>query len=188
MGLHPWFVKDFTNLESFKEELVDHNVSAIGEIGLDFFPDYLPFKQKQLVLFEQQLSIALELNLPVSIHCRAAFSELYKLLIQYPVKGCLHGFMGSYEQATQFTKLGLKIGINGVVCRSNANKYHRLARESLLSSIVLESDFPYVTDRQNNPLLVDSVAFSIAALRKMPLDELVETTYDTATKIFKGCE
>ena len=179
-GLHPWFVKDLPNFEFSKELLVGHNISAIGEIGLDFFPDYLPFKQKQLILFK--------LNLPVSIHSRSAFPELYSLLIQYPVRGCLHGFMGSVEQAVQFTKLGFKIGINGVVCRSNANKYHRLAKECALSSLVLESDYPYVTNQQNNPLLVDSVASFIANLRQMPLDELVECTYDTASNIFKGYE
>lgn len=187
-GLHPWKVTEFNNFDSLPEILGNPNISAVGEIGLDFYADYLPFKQIQLLLFEQQLSLALELELPVSIHCRAAFPDLHALLTRYPVRGCIHGFMGSVEQALQFIKLGLKIGINGVVCRANARKYHRLATEISLSSLVLESDFPYVTDRQNKPVLVDKVALSVATLREMPLDELVETTYDTASTIFKGAK
>lgn len=182
-GLHPWFVEtgSVLNMNSFTAT----NISAIGEIGLDFSKQYLATQALQLHCFELQLKVAQELDLPVSIHCRAAFPELLECLKRYSsVKGVLHGFMGSVEQAKPFIKLGYKLGVNGIVCNPNAPTYHRLVSEVPLKYLVLESDYPYVLNQHKQPVLVDQVADSIALLLKIPLDEVTSITYDTASKLF----
>lgn len=181
-GLHPWFVDSAIslNVKSFSNV----NISAIGEIGLDYSQRYLQSKVLQLRYFEQQLSIAQELDLPVSIHCRSAFPELLECLKRYSVKGVLHGFMGSVEQAKPFIQLGFKLGVNGVVCNPNARRYHRLITQVPLEHWVLESDYPYVLDQYQKPIGVDQVAHSISERLKIPLEEVTAFTYDTASRLF----
>jgi TatD DNase family protein len=108
--------KDF-DYDSYKS-LMDEKVVAIGEIGLDYW--YRPkgtakkelFKQEQKRIFERQLDLAEELNLPVIIHCRSAFGDLYEIVSKRKIKGVLHCFTGTKEDAEKFLALGLHIGIN----------------------------------------------------------------------------
>lgn len=183
-GLHPWFVSEFSNLPLNIQNFTQAEIAAIGEIGLDFSKDYLSTKSLQIAVFEQQLKFAQYLNLPVSIHCRLAFPELLDCLKRFPVTGAIHGFMGSVEQAAAFIKLGFKLGVNGIVCNPNAPRYHRLVREIPLQNLVLESDYPFISNQHKQPILVDAVAKKIAELLMIPLDEVASITYDTASTVF----
>lgn len=189
VGLHPWNVSSKTVAEL--DELLNlvklHNVSCLGEIGLDFLPRFITTKELQLEVFETQLAFAYENNLAVSIHLYKGYQEAYSLLKQYPVQGALHGFVGGLELAKQFSSLGLLIGVNPVILRDNAPRYHRLVEALDLSQLVIETDAPYIRseicDEQDLSCL-HKVAAKISYLKNLPLETVLQQTFDNAQRVF----
>ncbi len=122
-------------------------VIAIGEIGLDYYWEKAPeIKEKQKIMFKEQIELANELNLPISIHCRDAIQDCFNILKEHKVKktGIMHCYSGSKEMAKEYEKLGYKIAFGGVLTFKNSKD----TKETLLNikkeSIVFETDAPYL--------------------------------------------
>ncbi len=161
---------------------------AIGEIGLDYHYDFSP-KDKQIEIFEQQLILAVELNLPVIIHNREAHNDTLTLLTKYRPKGIVHCFSGSAEMAQQIVQLGMYIGLGGAVTFSNAKKPVEVAKTVPLDKIVLETDCPYMTPvphrgKRNDSAFIPHTAEFIASLRNMDTQKLINITNENAKTVF----
>ena len=149
MGLHPGSVKE--NWEKELETIlsdIDQNpgyYKAIGEIGMDLYWDKT-FVKEQEIAFARQIEKALELQLPIVIHCREAFNEIFAVLEDYRGKGLygiFHCFTGTAEQAQHAIDLGLKLGIGGIVTFKNAG-LDKVVEQLNPRHIVLETDAPYL--------------------------------------------
>jgi TatD DNase family protein len=179
--------------EKYKELAKSKKVVAIGEIGLDYY--YRPksktkqeqFKQKQKEVFLQQLESAEELNLPVIIHCRSAFEDLYEILKNKNLRGVIHCFTGTMEEAQQYLELGFYVGINGIIDKLDLKD---VIIKTPLEKILVETDCPYLTplaegkDKRNEPIFVKHVVQKIADLKGISFDEVASATTENAKKLF----
>ena len=189
LGLHPWFVTtdSLNTLEELITLLNSNVVHAIGEIGLDFTKQYKDSAEIQIEVFNKQLSIAKEFDLPVSLHLVKSHNEALYLLNKLPVKGVVHGLGTSIEMAQHYVDLGLMIGVNGVVVRDNAVRYHQLVKYFGLEHIVLETDYPNV----KLPGLVtcqlediNSIANTVATLLNTSVNDVIMSTDHNAKQLF----
>ena len=191
LGFHPEDADIITDkdLQCLDEVLVSSSrIVAIGEIGLDYYwrKDN---KEKQRDLFQKQLDLAVKHQMPVVIHCRDAIQELYDILSQYKgkVKGVIHCFSGSYEMARAFIELGFVLGIGGVLTFKNS-KLYQVVEKLPLSSIVLETDSPYLTPEphrgeMNESKYIPLVAEKIAQIKGISLSEVEKITTDNAKRV-----
>lgn len=192
LGFHPEDADNITDkdLQCLDEVLVSSSrIVAVGEIGLDYYwrKDN---KEKQRDLFQKQLDLAVKHQMPVVIHCRDAIQELYDILSQYKgkVKGVIHCFSGSYEMARAFIELGFVLGIGGVLTFKNS-KLYQVVEKIPLSSIVLETDSPYLTPEphrgeMNESKYIPLVAEKIAQIKGISLSEVEKITTDNAKRVF----
>ncbi len=192
LGFHPEDADVITDkdLQCLDEVLVSSSrIVAVGEIGLDYYwrKDN---KEKQRDLFQKQLDLAVKHQMPVVIHCRDAIQELYDILFQYKgkVKGVIHCFSGSYEMARAFIELGFVLGIGGVLTFKNS-KLYQVVEKLPLSSIVLETDSPYLTPEphrgeMNESKYIPLVAEKIAQIKGISLSEVEKITTDNAKRVF----
>lgn len=188
VGLHPWFISDdyCLHLQLLEQCLLHHPaISAIGEIGLDFSRPYRHYTKQQLSVFQHQLRLANQYEVPVSIHCYKAYNEMLTLIKENACTGFMHGFSGGSQMAKQFIKQGMAIGINGVVLYANARRYHQMIKEIGLSHLVLETDAPYGKNLpDNNPygaLLL--IAEKVASLINCTVDEVIDQTRYNAQQV-----
>jgi len=189
-GIHPHEAEDAK--EGFIEELkafTKHpKCVAIGEIGLDYHYDFSP-RDIQRDVFEKQLILAKELELPVIIHDREAHEDTLKLLKKYTPKGIVHCFSGSVEMAKDIVSLGMHIGLGGAVTFKNAKKPVEVAKYVPLERLVLETDCPYMTPvpfrgKRNDSSLISVTADFIAELKGISTQELLDKTHENAKNIF----
>lgn len=180
IGIHPHDAKDVTaeTMADLKELAGSEKVVAIGETGLDFHYDFSP-RQDQKRVFEAQLEIARELNLPVIIHSREAFDETIDILEQFiGVKGGLKGvvfhcFSGSVQQARIVLDHGFYISLTGVVTFKNAENARQAAKIVPAGRLMLETDCPYMSPapmrnkKINEPALMVHTARFLAELKEM---------------------
>jgi len=180
VGIHPHDAKDVTaqTMDEFKELARSEKVVAIGETGLDFHYDFSP-RQDQRRVFEAQLEIARQLNLPVIIHSREAFDETIDILEQFiGLKGRLKGvvfhcFSGSARQARIVLDHGFYISLTGVVTFKNAEKACEAAKIVPPDRLMLETDCPYMSpapmrkQKINEPALMVHTARFLAELKEM---------------------
>ncbi|WP_081836017.1 TatD family hydrolase [Thiomicrospira pelophila] len=188
-GFHPWFVDQVSNIDLnlLFEFMKSNNIHIMGEIGLDFSSSHKANKQKQLEVLEAQLRFASQYNLSVSLHLVKAYDEMFALLKHYPVSGAIHSFPGSLEQAKRFAKLDIKIGVNGLILRDNAPRYHNLVRNLPISHLVLETDAPNISypDGQTGDLgMLSLIASRISHLKNMDLVDVSTITTQNAIESF----
>lgn len=194
MGLHPTSVKaNYTeDLRKIESWLGKRNYCGIGEIGIDLYWDKTYIKE-QKVVFEEQLRWSIDLNLPVAIHTRDAFPEVFDSLYKIgPEKlaGVFHSFTGDekdLEEIKNFPKF--KIGINGVITFKNS-KLSDVIKQTDINHIVLETDAPYLSPvpyrgKRNEPAYIWKTAEKIAQTYNLTLEEVVNTTKKNALKLFK---
>ena len=189
LGYHPEYV-DFINesdLDYLKNIIKSSKVVGIGEIGLDYHYTK-ENKGKQLWLFEEQLKIASEFNLPVVIHSRDATMDTINTLKKYKVHGVIHCFSGSLETAQEYIRMGYSLGIGGVVTFKNSN-LKEVVKKLPLESIVLETDSPYLTPepfrgQKNSSKYIPIIASFIASIYGVSVDEVSRVTTSNAKKIF----
>jgi len=180
--------------EKYKELAKSNKVVAIGEIGLDYY--YKPktktrleqFKEKQKEIFLQQLDLAEELNLPIIIHCRMAHQDLINILKQKnQIKGVIHCFTGSLEEAQEYIKLGFYIGLNGIIFKLDLDE---VIKNIPIENILVETDCPYLTppvegrDKRNEPIFVKHIIQKIADLKGLSFQEVAEKTTKNAKELF----
>ena len=190
IGIHPENVSTYKKEDIcyIKANLKNEKIVAIGEIGLDYFYTK-ENKKEQLQLFETQLKLAEDNNIPVIIHSRDATLDTINTLKKYNVTGLIHSFSGSLETAREYIKMGYLIGINGVITFKNAN-IKEVIKELPLESLVLETDSPYLTPvpfrgKQNNPSHIMDIARFVCKLKNISLEELSKITNENINRIFK---
>ena len=147
LGLHPVYVdKNYLQeLKFVKNQIIQNNFVAIGEIGLDKYWSTEFYKQ-QIEAFEMQIDLALKKNLPIIIHCRDAYKDVIDILEKKKnknLRGIFHCFTGTYEDAQRIINLDFSLGIGGVVTFKNG-KIDQFLNKISLKNIVLETDSPYL--------------------------------------------
>lgn len=192
MGLHPTSVK-----ENYKEELMHvkkhldkRNFYAIGEIGMDLFWDKT-FVKEQQEAFKMQISWAKEKNLPIVIHCRDAFDEVFEVLEEEnddKLFGIFHCFTGNLEQAKKAISYNMKLGIGGVVTFKNG-KIDKFLNQIPLKNIVLETDSPYLAPtpyrgKRNESAYLVNVAKKLADIYEVSVEEIAKSTTDNSIEVF----
>ena len=189
IGYHPEYADTVTesDLDYLKSLLGEKKVVGIGEIGLDYHYTK-ENKDKQIWLFEEQLKIAEEFNLPVVIHSRDATMDTINTLKKYKVKGIIHCFSGSLETANIYINMGFLLGIGGVVTFKNS-KLKDVVKEISIESIVLETDSPYLTPvpfrgKVNSSKYLSYIAQEIASLKGVDVSIVAEITSKTALSLF----
>lgn len=165
----------------------DPAVAAVGEIGLDHhWP--LP-AQEQYDLFEAQLRLAAELDLPVSVHDREAHAETYELLKKYKPRGVLHCYSGSAEDAAWLVDQGMCLGFGGAVTYKGAKRAAKVLAAISHEAAVLETDCPYmsptlVRGKRNDSRNITYVAEYIGTLWEMPTQQVLTLTAANARRVF----
>ena len=190
IGYHPDEVGKVTaeDLESLKRLLLNNDkVVGIGEIGLDYYYKK-DNKEEQIKLFEQQLSLAEQLNVPVVIHTRDAYLDTYNILKKYNVRGIIHCFSGSLEVAKSYIDLGYLLGIGGVLTFKNSKLKDVISAVSL-DNIVLETDAPYLAPvpfrgKTNESSYIIYTAKFISEIKNMEISEVDKITTNNASKLF----
>lgn len=192
VGVHPDEVGALNEerLEEMRKLCEDPKVVAIGEIGLDYYWDK-EAREEQRRWFVRQLELARKLGLPVLIHSREAAADTMEVMKEYGkgLKGVIHCYSYSAEMAKEYVKMGYYIGVGGVVTFKNARKLKETVREIPLTSIVLETDCPYLAPvpyrgKRNSSLYLPYVAEEIAALKQVSFEEVVSQTERNAQDLY----
>ena len=192
MGLHPCYVKEnyLKELAHVETELSKRKFAAIGEIGIDLFWDKTFLKQQQEV-FIRQIQLAKHYKLPINIHCRDAFDEVFEILEQEKspeLWGIFHCFTGDFNQANQAISCGMKLGIGGVATFKNG-KIDQFLKEIDIKNIVLETDAPYLAPvpfrgKRNESSYVKLVAEKLSEIYNLPLEEIAAITTQNSKNVF----
>jgi TatD DNase family protein len=178
-----------THLDALPDWIEREKPKAVGECGLDFFVDGLD-AESQRFYFIGQLEIAKEFGLPVVIHARRAVDEVIASLRRIGgLRGVVHSYSGSEEQALQLYKLGFFLGIGGPVTFDRAQRLRRLVASMPLEWLLLETDSPDQPDaahrgQRNEPARLAVVLETIAGLRGMAPGELADATRRNAERLF----
>jgi len=193
MGLHPTYVK-----ENYEEELakVDQwlekgNFYGIGETGIDLYWDKTFFNE-QKIAFSHQTELAKKYKLPIVIHSRDSFDEIYPILekLSSPdLNGVFHCFTGNIEQAVKIIDLGLKLGIGGVLTFKNSG-LDKVVEQIDLKHIILETDSPYLTPapfrgKRNQSAYINYIAEKLALIKNTSKERVAEITSKNAVQLFK---
>ena len=192
-GLHPTSVKENykEELEFVVESINKYHFVAIGEIGIDLYWDKTYLKQQQEA-FRVQIKLAVEHNLPIVIHCRDAFDEIFEILNDEnceKLRGIFHCFTGNYDQAEKAISLGFLLGIGGVVTFKNG-RIDKFLDQIDLKHIVLETDSPYLAPvpyrgKRNESSYIIHVLEKLSEIYKLPKDLIADYTTKNAEKLFK---
>jgi TatD DNase family protein len=191
-GLHPTDVKENykEELEFVKNSLKKYNYVAVGEIGIDLYWDKSFLKQQQEA-FRFQIKLAIKNDLPIVIHCREAFDEIFKILNEENcenLRGVFHCFTGDLNQAKKAINLGFLLGIGGVVTFKNGG-IDKFLNQIDLKHIVLETDSPYLAPvpfrgKRNESSYIIYVLEKLSELYKVPKEEIASVTTNNAKKMF----
>ncbi len=192
MGLHPTHVQENfeEELKHVEEQFGQRRFYAVGEIGIDLHWDKSTLEIQQEA-FRRQIKLAKKHKLPIVIHCRKAFDEIFEILEEEKsddLFGIFHCFTGNLEQAKKALSYNLKLGIGGVVTFKNG-KIDKFLNEIPLKEIVLETDGPYLSPtpfrgKRNQPEYLLKVAEKIAEIYQKPLAEIAEITTQNSKDIF----
>ena len=191
LGFHPQDVKDdWKEQWDIIEKAIRENRSelvAIGEIGFDYYWD-TTFKDAQREVFQRQLDLAEELNLPVMIHSREATEDTLNVLKNAHVRGVIHCFSGSREVAQQYMNMGFYLGIGGVLTFKNSKLAEHLDVVPL-DHIVLETDGPYLAPaphrgERNESRLMIHVAERLAQVYNCSVEQVIEATSSNERELF----
>jgi TatD DNase family protein len=190
LGLHPVYLDRHhdADVEALADWVARERPIAVGEIGLDFFVTELD-RQRQQRLFEAQLQVARDANLPVILHVRKAHDQVLATLKRLRVRGGIaHAFNGSLQQAQQYIDLGFKLGFGGMLTYERSNKLRALARELPLEALVLETDAPDLTvaahhGERNSPEYLPDCLRALAEVRNADPEEVAHATSRNAEQV-----
>jgi len=186
IGVHPHDARlaDAACWKRFQTWCEHPKVVLWGEIGLDYYYDNSP-RDTQRVVFRHQLRLAGERGLPVSIHCRDAWPDLTAMVREEsrggPIRGILHSFTGTAEQAQECAAMGFLISFSGIVTFKSAGALRDAARALRLEQVLVETDSPFLAPvphrgKRNEPALVVAVAQGLAAAMQVSFEELARQT------------
>ncbi|MBN6774575.1 TatD family hydrolase [Pseudomonas granadensis] len=195
-GLHPVFLDqhqpaDLQTLGDWLTRLHGHRqLCAVGEIGLDYFIDTLDREQQQ-TLFEAQLQLAADFELPALIHVRRSHAAVIATLKRFKLKraGIIHAFAGSREEAREYIKLGFKLGLGGAPTWPQALRMHRVLPQLPLESVVLETDSPDMAPamypgQRNSPAHLPAICAALAELMHIAPEQLAAASTANCCEVF----
>ena len=195
-GLHPCFLDRHRpeHLSQLRERLAQRaghaKLCAAGEIGLDHYVEQ-PDKPAQQALFEAQLQLAREFELPALLHVRRAHAEVLATLkrLRLPRGGIVHAFSGSYEEAREYRRLGFYLGLGGAGTWPQAKRMHRMLAQLSLEDVVLETDAPDMAPashpgQRNSPEFLPAICVELAKLMGVEPEALAEAAYRNSCRVF----
>ncbi len=192
MGLHPTYVKDNyeDELKHVETELSKRKFYAVGEIGIDLYWDKTHLKEQQIA-FKRQIQLAKQYKLPIVIHCREAFDEIFEVLEEEKSEdlfGIFHCFSGTLEQALQAISYNMKLGIGGVVTFKNG-KIDQFLNQIDLKHIVLETDSPYLAPipyrgKRNESSYLINVIAKLSDVYGVSAEEIAAITTQNSKDVF----
>jgi len=192
IGLHPTSVKEdyLQQLEKLEDLSSNHEFCAIGEIGIDLYWDQSHLNE-QIFVFKSQIALALKLDLPVVIHSRNSFPEVFKALEEFKgseLKGVFHAFTGSPEDAGKAVEIGFKLGIGGIVTYKNSG-LDKVVSQAGPENIILETDSPYLSPvpyrgKRNESSYLCLINDKIAELTGFSSEKTAEITFANSVQLF----
>ena len=192
MGLHPTSVKENfkSELQHVKDWIDKKSFVAIGEIGIDLYWDK-SFLAEQQEAFKLQIQWAKQKNLPIVIHCRDAFDEIFEILELEKatnLRGIFHCFTGTLEQAKKAISYNMKLGIGGVATFKNG-KIDTFLSQIPLQNIVLETDAPYLSPvpfrgKRNESSYITYVVEKLAAIYEVSFNDITKITTKNSKEVF----
>ncbi|MEA3316772.1 MAG: TatD family hydrolase [Bacteroidota bacterium] len=193
IGLHPSSVdKNYKEELSILEKYLEReSFYAIGEIGIDLYWDKT-FIKEQEEAFLYQINLAKRINLPIIIHARDSFDEIFKIVEKEnneKLNGIFHSFTGNIEQANKIIQWGFKIGLGGILTFKNSN-LDKVVKEIDLKHIVLETDSPYLAPtpkrgKRNESSYLVYIAEKIAQIKNISISEVAQVCYKNSCDVFK---
>lgn len=194
VGIHPSDAKKAgpKDLDEIRQLALSKKVIAIGEIGLDYYWDKdEEVKKLQKEYFIEQIGIANDLDLPISIHCRDALEDCLQILKENPVKrgGIMHCYAGSLEMSKEFIKLGFLLGFGGTTTFKNSVRPKEVVANIPSTSYVLETDAPYLTPhpyrgKENHSKFLYLIRDQIASLRGISSEQVEKETTENFNRVF----
>lgn len=208
VGLHPDHLKEQeweeegikvkTAVEKFDAQKYSKlaeskKVVAIGECGIDYYHGE-ENRDDQIVTFKEEIKLAVELNLPVMVHCRNAYKDVLEVITEEKKKygeklrGTIHSYLGRLSYAEEFNKMGFLISFNGII--TYARDYDKVIKGTELNNILLETDCPWLTPvpyrgERNEPAYVKFVAQKIAEIKNVDMKDVENITTQNAKKLFR---
>lgn len=192
LGVHPESVED--NPADYLDivrntALSSPKIKAIGEIGLDYHYDGYS-REKQIKLFEEQLVLAKELDMPVIVHSRDACEDTLNLLKKHRPEGVVHCFSGSAETAKEIVKLGMYVGFTGVLTFKNAKKALKALAEVPTDRLLLETDCPYMAPvpfrgKRCDSSMIAYTAAAAAEIKGLDVQELIDITCENGKRFYR---
>lgn len=196
LGLHPYFLAEHQDddIQALRAQLTDYanhpKLCAVGEIGLDFFLKDLD-RERQINVFEQQLTLAAEFDLPVIIHARRANAQVSACLKQagLPRAGIIHAFSGSYEEAMEYIKLGFLLGFGGAATWPRATRLQSVLSRLPIEHIVLETDSPdmppeWIAGQRNSPEQLPQICQHLAQIHGVSSQAFAAHTSRNVQRLF----
>jgi TatD DNase family protein len=195
-GLHPVYLDDhrsqhLSELGDWLTRLAGHRqLCAVGEIGLDYFIETLD-RDRQQALFDAQLQLAADFDLPALIHVRRSHAAVIATLKRFRLKraGIIHAFAGSKEEAREYIKLGFKLGLGGAPTWPQAFRMHRVLGELPLDSVVLETDSPDMAPamfpgQRNSPAHLPAICTALAQWMAISPEQLAAASTANSCEVF----
>ena len=195
-GLHPVYLddhrpEDLRELAGWLTRLAGHRqLCAVGEIGLDYFIETLD-RERQKALFDAQLQLAADFNLPALIHVRRSHAAVIATLKRFRLKraGIIHAFAGSQEEAREYIKLGFKLGLGGAATWPQALRMHRVLADLPLECVVLETDSPDMAPamfpgQRNSPAHLPAICASLAQIMAISPEQLAAASTANTCELF----
>lgn len=188
VGIHPENIDSGTTVEQIKELAANKKCVAIGEIGLDYYW-VNDNKQQQIEIFEKQILLAKQLDLPIIVHDRDAHADTLEILRRHKPKGVVHCFSGSVEMVKEIIKLGMYIGVGGVITFKNAKKLPDVVKVIPDNLLLVETDCPYLAPEPYRGKLCHSgminlTAKKIAEIRGSTSENILNLTAQNAKTLF----
>lgn len=189
-GLHPCYTHQPADISALESWLSQHQAVAVGECGLDFLIPQ-PNIEQQTSFFKSQLAIAQTFDLPVIIHARRSVDEVIKILKSFKsLRGVVHSFVGSEQQANILINQGFLLGFGGTITYPRANRLRNLVQTLPLESILLETDAPDQPlcgkqGQRNEPSYLVHILNTFATLRQTDPETLAEIFSHNTTQLFK---
>jgi TatD DNase family protein len=193
VGLHPTSVKaDYVSqLDKLEDLVAKYSFIAVGEIGIDLYWDKT-FLKEQIIAFRRQIVFALKNSLPVVIHSRDSFPEVFSVLDEFEgkgLRGVLHAFTGTIKDAEKAIRMGFKLGIGGIVTFKNSG-LDKIVKETGPGNLILETDSPYLAPvpfrgKRNESSYICIINKKLAEIYDMKEEEIASITYLNSTGLFK---
>lgn len=192
IGIHPTSVKEdyLLQLDKLQNLATKHKFIAVGEIGIDLYWDKT-FLKEQVVAFRRQIAFAIDKGLPVVIHSRESFPEVFSVLEEFEgkgLKGAFHAFTGNIKDAEKATGMGFKLGIGGILTFKNPG-LDKIVKEIGLDNLILETDSPYLSPvphrgKRNESSYICIINKKLAEILGMSEEEVASITFANSSGLF----